>query len=210
LSGDCSHMLQALFKNERRLPRAVGFDDGPSTIEGIGKLRGFQAVLLGVWFRGLQIHHVRLGVLTVDGLDVTDTMLRLLRHTRADLIFLSGASFAGFNLIDSKALHAALGIPAIVVSRDKPDNVSVKHALKKHFADWRTRWRLVRELGRIHEFAPLSGEEPLYFEAVGLPAVNAKRVIRAYCVTSRVPEPIRVAGLLAKGLAPAGRELKAA
>jgi len=203
-------MLQALSRSERQPPRAVGFDDGPSTIEGIGKLRGSRAILLGVWFRGLRIHDVRLGVLTVDGLDVTDTMVRLLRHEQPDIIFLSGASFAGFNIIDSKRLHGSLGIPTIVVSRDKPDNASVKLALKKHFADWRARWRLVRELGRIHAFAPVSEEEPLYFEAVGLSAVKAKRIIRAYCVTSRVPEPIRVAGLLAKGLAPAGRELHAA
>lgn len=178
-------------------------------MERVGKLRGSRAVLLGVWFLGLQIHDIRVGVLTVDGLDVTDTMLRLLRSKQPDLIFLSGASFAGFNIIDSKRLHTSLGIPAIVVSRDKPDNASVKHALKKHFADWRTRWRLVRELGRIHEFAPLSRQRPLYFEAVGLSAVKARRLIRAYCLTSRVPEPIRVAGLLAKGLAPAGRELHA-
>jgi len=202
--------LQALSRSERQPVRAVGFDDGPSTIEGIGKLRESRAVLLGVWFRGLRIHDVRVDVLTVDGLDVTDTMLRLLRHKEADLIFLSGASFAGFNIIDSKRLHAALGIPTIVISRDKPDNASVKCALKKHFADWRTRWRLVRELGRIHAFAPVPQEEPLYFETVGLSAVKARRVIRAYCVTSRVPEPIRVAGLLAKGLAPAGHELNAA
>ena len=202
--------MQALSRSERQPTRAVGFDDGPSTIEGIGKLRESRAALLGVWFRGLRIHDVRVDVLTVDGLDVTDTMLRLLRHKEPDLIFLSGASFAGFNIIDSKRLHAALGIPTIVVSRDKPDNASVKCALKKHFADWRTRWRLVRELGRIHAFAPVPQEEPLYFETVGLSAVKARRVIRAYCVTSRVPEPIRLAGLLAKGLAPAGHELRAA
>lgn len=202
--------MQALSRSERQPARAVGFDDGPSTIEGIGKLRESRAVLLGVWFRGLRIHDVRVGVLTVDGLDVTDTMLRLLRHKEPDLIFLSGASFAGFNIIDSKRLHAALGIPTIVISRDKPDNASVKCALKKHFVDWRTRWRLVRELGRIHAFAPVPQEEPLYFETVGLSAVKARRVIRAYCVASRVPEPIRVAGLLAKGLAPAGHELNAA
>jgi len=203
-------MLQALSKSERQLPRAVGFDDGPSTIRGVGKLRGSQAVLLGVWFRGLRIDDIRVGVLTVDGLDVTDTMLRLLRHRQPDIIFLSGASFAGFNIIDSKGLHSALGIPAIVVSRDKPDNTSVRRALKKHFADWRIRWGLVSELGKIHAFAPISEEEPLYFEAVGLSAEKARRVIRAYCVTTRVPEPIRVAGLLAKGLAPAGGELHAA
>jgi endonuclease V-like protein UPF0215 family len=169
-----------------------------------------QAALVGVWFRGLQVHDIRIGALTVDGLDVTDAILRLLSRRQPDIIFLSGASFAGFNVIDSRMLHNTLGIPTILVSREKPDNASVRRALKKHFADWRIRWKLVRELGRIHTFAPISTEEPLYFEAVGVSAVKARTIIRAYCVTSRVPEPIRVAGLLAKGLAPAGSELHAA
>jgi len=145
--------------------------------------------------------------LTVDGLDVTDTILNIVKRSRVEVIFLSGASFAGFNIIDSRKLHRTLGIPAIVVSRDKPDNAAVRCALRKHFADWKTRWRLVRELGRIHTYAPMLSEEPLYFETVGLPAGAAKKIIRGYCGTSRIPEPIRVAGLLGRGFAPSGDEL---
>jgi hypothetical protein len=57
--------------------------------------------------------------------------------------------------------------------------------------------------------APKLSEEPLHFESIGISAAQARRIIRAYCVTSRVPEPIRVAGIMAKGLALAGRELLA-
>ncbi len=134
-------------------------------------------------------------------------ILKLVSGARTDLIFLSGVSFAGFNIVDSKRLHGALRIPVIVISREKPNNASVKRALKKHFADWRIRWSYVQELGRIHRFAPKAAEQPLYFEALGISAADARRVIRAYCVTSRVPEPVRVAGIMAKGLALAGNEL---
>jgi hypothetical protein len=152
---------------------------------------------------------MRIGAVQVDGLDSTNEILRLLKGTRTDVIFLSGASFAGFNIADARRLHDTLHIPIIVVSREKPDNASVKRALKKHFADWKKRWELVRTLGRIHAFAPKASEQPLHFEAVGIPAAQARKAIRAYCVTSRVPEPIRVAGIVAKGLALAGVELGA-
>lgn len=109
--------------------------------------------------------------------------------------------------MDSRRLHTSLRVPIIVVSREKPNNASVKRALKKHFADWKTRWALVRGLGRIHAFAPKASEQPLYFECVGIPAAKARMIIRPYCVTSRVPEPIRVAGIVAKGLALAENEL---
>jgi hypothetical protein len=150
---------------------------------------------------------MRIGAVQVDGLDTTDVIVRLLKGTRTDVIFLSGASFAGFNIADSRRLHTMLRVPIIVVAREKPDNPSVKRALRKHFADWRRRWRLVRELGRIHAFAPKMSEHSLHFEAVGISVAQARKVIQACCATSRVPEPIRVAGIMAKGLALAGSEL---
>lgn len=152
---------------------------------------------------------MRIGVAQVDGLDSTDTIVGLLSARSANIIFLSGASFAGFNVIDSRRLYNMLRIPIIIISREKPDNASVKRALRKHFTDWNKRWELVRDLGRIHSFAPRLPDQPLHFEAVGIPADLAKRMIQAYCTTSRVPEPIRVAGIVAKGLALGGRELAA-
>jgi endonuclease V-like protein UPF0215 family len=148
-----------------------------------------------------------MGVVQVDGLDSTDVILRLVKGTGAAVIFLSGASFAGFNIVDAQRLHNTLHIPIIVISREEPDNASVKRALKKHFRDWKIRWELIGKLGRIHAFAPMPSEQPLHFESVGISAAQARRIIRAYCVTSRVPEPIRVAGIMAKGLALVGREL---
>jgi hypothetical protein len=182
-------------------------DDGPSTRNGMEESGSNHASLVAVWFDRLTFNGMRVGVVHVDGVDSTDAILRLLKGTRTDVIFLSGASFAGFNIVDSRRLHNTLHIPIIIVSREKPDNASVKRALKKHFTDWKTRWELIRRLGRIHAFAPNPAEQPLHFESVGIPAVQATRIIRAYCVTSRVPEPIRVAGIMAKGLALVGSEL---
>ena len=198
---------QGLFRNARQPRRAVGIDDGPSIRNGIVESRNNRASLVAVCFDRLDFDEARMGVVQVDGLDSTDVILRLLKGTRTAVIFLSGASFAGFNIVDAQRLHNTLHIPIIIISPEKPDNASVKRALKKHFIDWKTRWELICKLGRIHAFAPKPSEQPLHFESVGISATRARRIIRAYCVTSRVPEPIRVAGIMAKGLALAGREL---
>jgi len=195
------------FRSARQPPRAVGIDDGPSTRNGITRSRDNRASLVAVWFDRLGFDKARIGIVEVDGLDSTDAILWLLKGTRTTVIFLSGASFAGFNILDAQRLHTALHVPIITISREKPNNASVKRALKKHFTDWGARWKLIRKLGRIHAFAPKPSEQPLYFESVGIPAALARRIIRAYCVTSRVPEPIRVACIMAKGLALAGGEL---
>ncbi len=187
--------------------RAVGLDDGPSTRGGMVKPSITRASIVAVWFHGLRFDSMRIGAVQVDGLDSTDVILRLLKGTRTDVIFLSGASFAGFNIIDARRLHDTFHIPVIVVSREKPNNVSVERALRRHFADWERRWGLVHRLGRIHAFAPKTPDQPLHFEAVGVPVAEARNMIHAYCATSRVPEPIRVASIIAKGLALAETEL---
>lgn len=200
-------MSRQLCENLDRTLRAVGLDDGPLTRDGTAHSRGSKASLLAVWFTGLRVDQVRLDVLEVDGLNVTDVILRLLSGTATDIIFLSGVSFAGFNIVDARRIFGILHVPIIIVSRDEPDNASVKRALKKHFADWKIRWKYIQALGRIYTFAPKTFEPPLYFEAVGISAARAKGTIRSYCATSRVPEPIRIAGILARGLRLSAREL---
>jgi len=151
---------------------------------------------------------MRIGVAQVDGVDTTDVILRLMSKRRADVVFLSGVSYAGFNIVDAGRLHRVLRVPVIIISRERPNNPSVRRALKKHFADWKMRWDLVRRLGGIHSYSPTSVDAPLYFEAIGISDIDAKKTIQTYCITSRVPEPIRVAGIVAKGLALTGNELR--
>jgi endonuclease V-like protein UPF0215 family len=179
----------------------VALDDGPSPPHRSLQVHEPRASIVAVWFKGLAVDRVRLGIVRVDALDSTDVILKLLRMARTEVVLLAGASLAGFNLVDCRRLHRVLKVPVIVISREKPDNASVKRALKKHFPDWKPRWKLVKNLGRIHKFAPKPTEPPLYFEVVGISALEAKRIISSYCVTSRVPEPVRVAAILARGLA---------
>jgi endonuclease V-like protein UPF0215 family len=113
---------------------------------------------------------------------------------------LSGISFGGFNLVDMKRLARSSGRPIIAVIREKPSNKAVYDALRKHFTDWRQRWRIVQNAGPLYSCKPLAREPRLYFEVRGLSPALARRVIVPSCLISRLPEPVRVAGILAKGL----------
>jgi endonuclease V-like protein UPF0215 family len=113
---------------------------------------------------------------------------------------LSGVSFGGFNLISIKELAMRIRKPVIAVIRDKPNNQAVLAALRKHFPDWKQRWRIVRDAGHVHSCKPLAEEPRLYFEVKGTSAARAKALISSASRISRLPEPVRVAGLIAKGL----------
>ena len=124
----------------------------------------------------------------------------MLRKVSFDVVMLAGVSFAGFNLIDPSLVFEEFNKPIIVISRTKPDNVAVKRALHRHFEDWRIRWAVFEKLGPIYAVVSMPDAPPIYVEVVGTNLNWATRLIQAFTTHCRIPEPIRVAKLIARGL----------
>jgi len=177
----------------------VGVDDGAFAAS---KTAREHALLLAVLLRGSRIRRVRVGTIEIDGTDAGAVLKALVRTLSLDLVMLSGISFAGFNVIDIWRLANELKKPIIAISGDQPDNRAVRKALKDHFADWEMRWRSVRSAGKLYTCKPLKDEPKLYFEVRGATPDFARSVISRTAVISRLPEPIRVARIIAKGLSP--------
>jgi len=127
-------------------------------------------------------------------------LIRLLKGFSFDAIFLSGVSFAGFNLIEPFRVCMAYRKPVIIISGRRPNNRSVRRALRLHFEDWKARWATIRKLGPIYSVRSCAAEPPLFFEVVGTSVDRARRLIKESAKLSRLPEPVRVVGLVAKGL----------
>jgi hypothetical protein len=172
-------------------------DDGAYSVSG-GRVG--RTVLVAVQLHGPRITDLRVGTIEVDGVDAGRILLGLLNSLSYDVVMLSGVSFGGFNLIDMKQLARRTGKPVIAVIRERPNNRAVRDALRKHFDDWRRRWRVVGHAGRLYSCKPVAEEPRLFFEVRGASPGFARRVIASSSVTSRLPEPIRVAGIVAKGL----------
>jgi endonuclease V-like protein UPF0215 family len=177
--------------------RIVGVDDG--AIPAIRRPKQY-ALLVAVLFQGSTISDVRIGRIEVDGRDANRVLNSLLKNLPFDVVMLSGISFGGFNLVDIHQLNRSTRKPVIAISREKPDNPAVLRALRKHFSDWEERWRIVRNAGHLYAFKPLPEEPKLYFEVKGAAPSSARKAIASTAMISRLPEPIRVAGILARGL----------
>lgn len=177
--------------------RIVGVDDGAFPVNR--RIR-HRALLVAVLFQNSTISDLRLGRIEVDGNDANEVLLSMLRPLRFDVVMLSGISFGGFNLIDIAALAKSTRKPVIVITRDKPNNAAVLRALRKHFVDWKERWRIIRTAGKLYSFRPIRAEPKLYFEVKGASSSFAERTIASAAIISRLPEPIRVAGIVARGL----------
>ncbi|MDI6691080.1 MAG: DUF99 family protein [Candidatus Bathyarchaeota archaeon] len=173
----------------------VGVEDG-SFQKGVTRETFLAMVLL----KQASIENVKVTKITVDGLNATKKLADTLKEWKFDAIMLAGVSFAGFNLIDPTIIYEKFKKPVIVISRTKPNNRAVKRALKRHFEDWETRWKVFKKLGPIYKIVTRNSAAPLYIETVGANVKWASNIIRSLCFCGRVPEPLRTARLIARGL----------
>ncbi len=180
----------------------VGIDDGPFLSRRLG---GSTAPLVVAQLNGPHLVKAKVARITVDGLDATLVASRLLGtlQLRDSPILLAGATCAGFNIINPRALQRKFRTPTIVVIGSRPNNRAVKRALVKHFPDWRKRWRILSSLGPLRQARTFQNEGPIFFEAFGFADGEARKILREWAYVSRIPEPLRVAGLIARGLFPA-------
>lgn len=178
--------------------RLAGVEDG-SFYAFSRKMRVF-TVLCCVGMTHDRIDCIRLSSIEVDGFDATEKLLDMLCGLDFEAVILSGITFAGFNIIDPYAILQETGIPVVVYSGKSPDSLSMLSALKKHFQDWDRRWGIIERLGPIHQTKPRPSEPPVYFEVLGGSATWAEDVLTSSALVCRVPEPVRVAGLIARGV----------
>ena len=178
--------------------RVCGIDDAPFEFGNrtaratvVGAIVRIPAYLEGV---------IRFDV-AVDGSDATDeiakalTASRFLEQIRA--VMIDGITLAGFNVIDINALNSELGIPVITVTRDRPDKESIESALKKHFEDWKDRMAKI-STSPIEEIA--TDQNPVYVGYAGIAKEEAARLIKETTMRGAVPEPIRMAHIIASGI----------
>ena len=184
------------------LASCIGVEDGPFLTKRLG---GSKAPLVAVQLNGPHLVKARVGSISVDGLDATNSALRMLSSIplRDSPILLAGATFAGFNIINPRVLQKRFRTPTIVVIGSRPNNRAVKRALVRHFPDWRKRWRILSALGPLYQVRTFRNEGPIFYEAFGCEDSEARRILKEWSYVSRTPEPLRVAGLVARGLFPA-------
>ncbi len=180
----------------------IGIDDGPFLSRRLG---GSRAPLVAVLLKGPHLVKARTAWIGVDGFDATGVASGMLSSLRAreSPILLAGATFGGFNVINPRMLLRKFRTPTIVVIGSRPDNRAVKRALVRHFPDWKRRWRILSSLGPLRQAKTVQNESPLFYEAFGCGDDEARRILREWAYVSRIPEPLRVAGLVARGLFPA-------
>ena len=176
--------------------RILGIDDSPFTF------KNKYSPIIGVVMRGGQyIEAVLKEKVKIDGLNATKKCIEMIKKTRykkqLKAIMTDGISLGGFNVLDIEELYNKTNIPIITITRDKPDNSGIKKALKKHFTDWEYRYNLI---SKGHLFRVKTKHNPIFIKCAGINEHEAKEIIKISTIRGVIPEPIRVAHIIASGI----------
>lgn len=172
--------------------RIVGIDDGP-----FNKFKDKKVLVVATFFRGGSfMDGVMSTIVTVDGSDSTEKIARMINKSKFKpqlrAIFLHGISVAGFNVIDVPRLSKQTKIPVMVVVRNYPDFESIFSALKK--LKYYAKAKLVKKMPR-----PVKLND-IYVQLAGITLQEAKEFLDITCTRSYIPEPLRVAHIIAAGI----------
>jgi uncharacterized protein len=176
----------------RRLSNTIGIDDGPFDRGHRGDV-----ALVGVVFTRTRLDGVMTGKLRKDGANATRAIAELVEGSpfaaHAQALLLGGITFAGFNVVDIHALHERLGLPILVIARKRPRYPIIEEALRTRVPGGLRKWALIEKAGPMQ---PCAG---LWVQRAGLELDAAEQVIRDLTIHGKLPEPVRIAHLVAGG-----------
>lgn len=193
-------LLPKHFRSVKSEIRVLGVDDGrfvPHT-EGTVKLVGV-VYRGGYWFEGVMQTEV-----AIDGLDATEKIAVMIEgspfYGELRAVVLDGVTFAGFNVVDISELSRRTGLPIISVTRKEPDLKEIRSALI-NLPDFESRWQAMENAGKLFEVKTRKGENPVFVHIAGILLEDAEEIMKKTSTRSNVPEALRVAHLIASGLA---------
>jgi len=174
----------------KRYANVIGFDDAPFQRTTTGNV-----TVVGAVFAGARLEGFLRGAVRRDGANATRELARLILESRfrehLQLVLLEGIALAGFNVVSPQELFERTNKPVLIVARDEPDFASIRRALLTKVRGGARKWRLIEKAG------PMEKAAGLYVQRAGLSLDDARRSIERFAVYGRLPEPLRVAHVVA-------------
>ncbi len=136
----------------------------------------------------------------VGGLDATERIVEMVRESgRRDLnvLILNGCVLSWFNIVDVQAVYRETGIPVICVTYEESEGL--ERYIAEYFPGDRERMEAYRRLGPRKRVYLRRAGRYLYVRYAGLSEEEVRSVLEAFSYGG-VPEPLRVARVLARSL----------
>ena len=176
------------------ISNVIGFDDCPFQRSHRGDVQ-----VVGAVFSALRLDGILSGRVRRDGANATRVLAELISRSKfaqqLQLVILQGIALGGFNVVDIHGLYRSLDVPVLVVARRAPRMEMIRKALLEVVPGGKRKWRLIERAG------PMESVGGVFVQRAGLSLELAGQVIRRFSIYGNIPEPLRVAHLIAGGVA---------
>ena len=139
------------------------------------------------------------GKCTIEGDDATDAILDMYSKLNRDdisYLMISGLVISMYNIIDIKKIWEKIKIPTIGITYEESEGIG--DAIQHHFPNsYESKLEQYCNLGKRTEITLHTGYK-LYLRCEGCILEEAKKFLDLLIVQGSVPEPVKVAQLLAK------------
>ena len=172
--------------------RVIGIDDSP-----FNKFKDKKILVVGVVMRGGSwIDGILSAKVSVDGDDSTKKLIEMINGCKfkpqLQCGFLDGIAVGGFNVIDVKELNKKTKLPVIIIIRRKPNIQKIKKTLIK--INKQQKIKLIEKAGNVIQI------DDIFVQLTGIDLEEARKVLKVVCTRSLIPEPLRLAHLIAQGV----------
>ncbi|MDG6909941.1 MAG: DUF99 family protein [Nitrososphaerota archaeon] len=159
-----------------------------------------RSVLAGVVMRSdLVVDGVAFGRTAVGGDDATASIVSLFRRfgrNDINLLMVSGAILSLYNIVDVDLLAAKTKVPAICLTYK--ETAGIEDSIRRHFPQGaESRLEAYRRLGKRTGVTLGTGKR-VFVRTAAIEKGEARNVLDAFTLQGSVPEPVRVAKLLAR------------
>ena len=164
------------------------------------------SVLGGVVMRSdLVIDGICLGEARVGGDDATSSIVRMHRtlgRQDVNVVMLSGCIISHYNIVDVDAVSKRTGRPVICLTYRESEGI--ESAIRSQFEEADEKVAQYRKLGERLRIVLRTGR-PVYARLSSISLPDAARVVESFTLQGGIPEPVRVAKLIAHARRSAGQ-----
>jgi hypothetical protein len=157
--------------------------------------------LAGVVMRkDLRIDGFGFARISVGGDDATEGILKIFRGLeRSDVnaLLLNGSVISWFNIVDLDLVSEETGLPVISLTYEESEGL--EGYIREYFPHPQEKIDMYRKLGPREPFRLKTGFD-VYARFLGATAEETRGLLNSFTLDGKVPEPLRVARLLARSI----------
>ena len=138
---------------------------------------------------------------TVGGMDATDKIIEMykaLNRFDINVLMLNGCVISWYNVIDLERIYRELSLPLICVTYEESEGLE-KYFLELFPSDCTKRIEIYRRNGPRTPIILRTGHK-VYIRFFGMSLEEAKGILNKLTLHGAIPEPLRIARLLARAI----------